>query len=309
MQVHYGVKGFKAPAFPIITTGTFDGVHTGHLEILNRLTTLARQHNGESVVVSFHPHPRKVLNPDADIQLITTIEEKIERLEKAGIDHFVLIEFTREFSRLSSLHFVRDVLIKQLNAKMLVIGYDHQFGRNREGNIQDLQEYAVTYDFSIEQIQAKTFEDINISSTKIRKALSTGNMPMATQYLGYNYRLTGTVTHGQKIGQSIGFPTANVCVKDDQKVIPANGVYAVQVWVEEQAFGGMLNIGTNPTVSEVQSQKIEVNLFDFSADLYGKDITIVFIDRIRDEQKFDGIEGLKQQLAADKLAAQTLLAE
>lgn len=308
MKVYHGVAEFEAPEFPIITTGTFDGVHTGHLDILNRLTHLAKQHNGESVVVSFYPHPRKVLNPDADIKLITTLDEKITQLERAGIDHFVIIEFTKEFSRLSSLNFVRDVLVKQLNAKMLVIGYDHQFGRNREGSIQDLQEYATTYDFSIEQIQAKTFEDINISSTKIRKALAAGNMQTALQYLGYHYSLTGKVAHGQKIGQSIGYPTANVEVVDTQKVIPGNGVYAVNVSVKGNTYGGMLNIGTNPTVSNAEKQKIEVHIFDFNQDLYGQEITVTFIDRIRSEQKFEGIEELKNQLTADMETAQKMLA-
>lgn len=307
LKVYHGVAEFKAPEFPIITTGTFDGVHTGHLDIINRLTQLAKLHNGESVVVSFYPHPRKVLNPDVDIKLITTLDEKIEQLERAGIDHFVIIEFTKEFSRLTSLHFVRDVLVKQLNAKMLVIGYDHQFGRNREGSIQDLKEYAVTYDFEIEQIQAKTFEDINISSTKIRKALASGNMQIAQQYLGYSYSITGTVTHGQKLGQSIGFPTANVQLTDAQKVVPGNGVYAVNVLVQGNTYGGMLNIGTNPTVSNGINQKIEVHIFDFNQDVYHKEITVVFIDRIRNEQKFDGIEALKSQLSADMDTAQKLL--
>ena len=223
-----------APEFPIVTTGTFDGVHTGHMEILNRLKTLAKEHHGESVVVSFDPHPRTVIHPDFDTQLIHTIDEKIDRLEKAGIDHFVIIPFTLEFSRTTSLSFVRDILIRKLHTKILVIGYDHQFGRNREGSIEDLEEYSRLYDFEIEQIPVQTFEDINISSTKIRHALAEGNIDRANKYLGYDFLLTGEVIHGHKLGKTMGFPTANIEINNGYKLVPVNGVYAVEVGIGNQ---------------------------------------------------------------------------
>jgi len=308
LKVYRSVEEFVPPEFPIVTTGTFDGVHCGHMEILNRLKTLAKERNGETVLVSFHPHPRTVIHPDFDTKLIHTIDEKIERLEKAGIDHFVIIPFTKEFSRTSSLEFVRDILIQKLNTKILVIGYDHQFGRNREGSIADLEEFAITYGFEIEQIPVQTFEDINISSTKIRKALAEGDIDMANKYLGYEFFLTGNVIHGQKLGKLIGFPTANIDVHNENKLIPTNGVYAVQVRINKACFGGMLNIGSKPTVSESNQRSIEVHVFDFNEDLYGQEISVHFKRRIRSEQKFDGVEALGDQLQIDKTSALEILA-
>ena len=308
LKVYRSVEEFVSPEFPIVTTGTFDGVHCGHMEILNRLKTLAKERGGETVLVSFHPHPRTVIHPDVDTKLIHTIDEKIERLEKAGIDHFVIIPFTNEFSRTSSLEFVRDILIQKLNTKILVIGYDHQFGRNREGSIIDLEEFALTYDFEIEQIPVQTFEDINISSTKIRKALADGDIDMANQYLGYEFFLTGNVVHGQKMGKLIGFPTANIDVHNNNKLIPTNGVYAVQVRIDKKCFGGMLNIGSKPTVSDGNQRSIEVHIFNFNQDLYGKEISVHFKRRIRSEQKFDGVQALGNQLELDKASALEILA-
>ena len=307
MRVYRGVDEFVPPEFPIVTTGTFDGVHCGHMEILNRLKTLAKERKGETVLVSFHPHPRTVIHPDFETKLIHTIDEKIERLEKAGIDHFVIIPFTKEFSRTSSLEFVRDILIKELNTKILVIGYDHQFGRNREGSIKDLEEFALTYDFEIEQIPVQTFEDINISSTKIRKALSEGDINMANQYLGYDFFLTGNVVHGQKMGKLIGFPTANIDVHNNNKLIPTNGVYAVQVRIDKKYFGGMLNIGAKPTVSNQNKRSIEAHIFDFNQDIYDKEISVHFKRRIRSEQRFPGVVELGSQLELDKVLALKIL--
>lgn len=309
MKVYHGVENFIPPAFPVITTGTFDGVHEGHMVILDRIKTLAKERNGETVVVSFDPHPRSVIHPHLEIKLIHTIEEKIDRLEKAGIDHFVIIPFTKEFSRTTSLEFVRDILVNTLNAKLLVIGYDHQFGRNREGSVIELEEYAMTYDFEIEQIEAQTFEDINISSTKIRKALNEGDFETANHFLGYDFMLTGNVIHGNKLGNSIGFPTANIDVHNKFKLIPSNGVYAVEVLVDTQLYGGMLNIGSKPTVNETDQRSIEVNIFDFDADIYGKEIQINFKKRLRSEQKFESVEALKNQLGRDKEDSLALLAK
>ena len=309
MKVYHGVENFIPPAFPVVTTGTFDGVHCGHMTILNTLKELAKNNGGETVVVSFNPHPRTVIHPDVEIKLIQTIEEKIDRLDKAGIDHFVIIPFTKEFSRTSSLAFVRDILIKKLNTKLLVIGYDHQFGRNREGSITDLEDFALAYDFQIQQIEAQTFEDINISSTKIRKALAEGDFKTANQFLGYDFTLSGKVVQGQKMGKTIGFPTANIDVNNIHKLIPSNGVYAVKVGVGGSHYGGMLNIGTKPTVSAGNNESIEVHIFDFDSDIYGESITVSFIKRIRSEQKFDGIKALSNQLVNDKKSALKLLSE
>ena len=309
MKVYHGVENFIPPAFPVITTGTFDGVHEGHMVILDRIKALAKERNGETVVVSFDPHPRSVIHPHLELKLIHTIEEKIERLEKAGIDHFVIIPFTKEFSRTTSLEFVRDILVNTLNAKLLVIGYDHQFGRNREGSVIELEEYAMTYDFEIEQIEAQTFEDINISSTKIRKALNEGDFETANHFLGYDFMMTGNVIHGNKLGNSIGFPTANIDVHNKFKLIPSNGVYAVEVVVGQKVYGGMLNIGSKPTVNLTDQQSIEVNIFDFNANIYGKEIQINFKKRLRSEQKFESVDELKLQLGRDKEDSLALLAK
>lgn len=308
MRVYHGIDDFVPAKFPVVTTGTFDGVHLGHMEILNRLKQLAKDNSGETVVVSFYPHPRTVIHPGAEIKLIHTIDEKIDRLEKAGIDHFVIIPFTKEFSRTSSLSFVRDILIKKINAKLLVIGYDHQFGRNREGSFSDLQDFSETYDFKIEQIPVHTFDDINISSTKIRKALAKGDIETANTFLGYEFMITGEVIHGDKRGKSIGFPTANIDINNVNKLVPTNGVYAVEVLIDNKVFGGMLNIGSKPTVSTTNQRSIEVHIFDFSKDIYGKQIQINFKKHIRSEQKFDGLDALSSQLSKDELSARNILA-
>lgn len=305
--MYHGVNDFVAPRFPIVTTGTFDGVHTGHLEILNRLTQLARERNGESVVVSYDPHPRTVIQPELKTQLLHTIDDKIDRLEKAGIDHFIIIPFTLEFSRMPSQDFIRNILVRQIGAKILVIGYDHQFGRNREGSIEDLEQFSNELDFEIEQIPVQTYNNVNISSTKIRAALNEGKIEVANQYLGYDFALSGKVVHGRKIGKELGFPTANVVVEDAHKIIPCQGVYAVEVDVDKSSYGGMLNIGWNPTVSENQQRKIEVHIFDFDGDLYDHKIRIRFKKRIRDEQKFDSLLELKNQLKADRAKAWEIL--
>jgi len=307
LKVYHGVENFVPPTFPVVTTGTFDGVHEGHMVILDRIKALAQERKGETVVVSFDPHPRSVIHPHLEIKLIHTIEEKIDRLEKAGIDHFVIIPFTTEFSRTSSLAFVRDTLVNALHAKLLVIGYDHQFGRNREGSVTELEEYALMYDFEIEQIEAQTFEDINISSTKIRKALNEGDFETANHFLGYDFMLTGKVVHGNKLGNSMGFPTANMDVANKFKLIPSNGVYVVEVVVDGTLYGGMLNIGSKPTVSDTDQKSIEVNIFDFDTEIYGQTIQVNFKKRLRSEQKFGSLEELKTQLSLDKEHSLVLL--
>lgn len=309
LKVYYSFDNFVPPSFPVVTTGTFDGVHLGHIQIFNRLKTLARQHHGETIVVTFDPHPRSVIHPDLALKLLHTIDEKIDRLDKAGIDHFIIIPFTKAFSALSSMEFVRDYLIQKCQTKLLVIGYDHQFGRNREGSIVDLEEFAEAYDFQIEQIAAHTFDDINISSTKIRAALAVGDIKTANTFLGYKFMLSGTVEHGNKLGNTIGFPTANIAIKNPYKIIPASGVYAVHIEIDKVRYNGMLNIGQKPTVTDGIIKSIEVNIFDFSGNLYHQKIHVSFCARLRDEQKFANVDLLKKQLAADKLHALKVLAE
>ena len=300
MKVYHGIEKFEPPQFAVVTTGTFDGVHSGHVEILNRIKSLAQQNEGETVVVTFDPHPRTVIHPDIDIKLLHTIEEKIDRLDKAGIDHFVIIPFTKEFSRTSSLTFVRDILIRELQTKLLVIGYDHQFGRNREGSIIELEEFSRMYDFQIEQIEAQTFEDINISSTKIRKALEKGDVATANVFLGYDFMINGEVVHGFKKGKSIGFPTANISVSNSNKIIPASGVYAVEVSLKGKLYGGMLNIGNKPTIGDKLEKSIEVHIFNFDEDIYGTSVQVNFKKRIRSEKKFENIGALGAQLEKDQ---------
>jgi riboflavin kinase/FMN adenylyltransferase len=284
-----------------VTTGTFDGVHLGHQKIIARLKDVAREEAGETVLLTFYPHPRMVLFPDDnDLKLINTQEEKIELLEQYGIDHLIIIPFTKEFSRLTSVEFVRNILVNQIRTKRLIIGYNHHFGRNREGSFEHLKEYGPLYGFEVEEIPAKDIDSIEISSTKIRHALQTGDVRTAGNYLGHEFFLTGRVVDGKKIGREIGYPTANIFVEDKYKIIPKDGVYAVKVRHDNRMYGGMLNIGNNPTVNG-KHKTIEVNIFDFDKDIYEENATIYFIERLRDEVKFNGLEELKAQLAIDKI--------
>lgn len=291
----------------IVTTGTFDGVHIGHQTILKRLVEVARKENGESVLITFFPHPRMVLQKDLDIKLLNTVSEKIALLSKTGIDHLLVFPFTKEFSRISSIDFVRDILVNKIGTKKLVIGYDHQFGRNREGSFQHLVEYGPVYGFEVEEIPAQDIEDTAVSSTKIRKALTEdGDIKTAGKYLGDLYHLSGIVVGGKKLGSKIGFPTANIKIEEDYKLIPKDGVYAVQLEIDKQFYKGMLNIGKRPTV-DGSTRTIEVNIFDFSREIYNHEIKLCFVDRIRDEHKFEDLDALKVQLDKDMVKALELL--
>lgn len=315
MKVYNNIEDFNR-AFsteniyhPVITIGTFDGVHLGHQKIIHRMRDIAAQINGQTVVFTFHPHPRMILFNDNDgIKLLATIDEKIRLLEKYGIEHLIIQPFTKEFSRLTSIEFVRDVLVNQLHVKKLVIGYNHQFGRNREGSFEQLQELAPLYDFEVEEISAKDIDSIEISSTKIRKALLEGNMETANKFLGHSYSISGKVVHGQKKGRDIGFPTANIYISEKHKLIPADGVYAVKIKHSGIKYDGMLNIGNNPTI-ENKGRSIEVNIFDFDKQIYDELTTIYFVKRLRDEKKFGGIDELKSQLLLDKENALKALKE
>ncbi len=307
MKVYNNISEFGKVNNATVTIGTFDGVHLGHRKILSQLNRAAAQIDGETVLLTFYPHPRKVLQPGVNLEMLNTQSEKIRQLEKAGIQHLIIHPFTAEFSRTESIDYVREILVNQLHTKKLVIGYDHRFGKNREGSFEYLQELARIYEFEVEEISALDIEDTNVSSTKIRKALKNGNPEKANTYLGYTYSITGTVVKGKKLGRTFGFPTANIHVDYPDKLIPGNGVYAVKVRVEGTEYNGMLNIGQNPTVSGEKTQKIEVHLFDFEADLYNKKITTSFIKRIRDEVKFDDSQQLVEQLKLDQNRAKSIL--
>ena len=300
MKVYRSIEAYENTGRTAVTIGTFDGVHSGHQVIINQLKNAAKKINGESVLLTFFPHPRMVLYPDDnDLRLLNTINERIEMLDKAGIDHLIIHPFSKEFSRLSSTEFVRDILVNQLNVETLVIGYDHHFGRNREGSFKHLQELAPLYDFKVEEIVAQAIQQINISSTKIRTSLNDGDINAANQFLGYNYFIEGTVVEGNQKGREIGFPTANIKVDEWYKLVPAKGVYAVKALIEGNCYEGMLNIGNRPTINGT-SETIEVNIFNFNENIYNKTLRIEFYERIRNEQKFEKFSDLKKQLEIDK---------
>lgn len=301
MKVYHSIDEFETLPNAVVTTGTFDGVHIGHQKIVQRLTEVARQTGGESVLLTFHPHPRTVLHPDLELKLITNMDEKAELLKKYGLDHLIIHPFTREFSRTTSLDFVRNLLVKKIGAKKLVIGYDHHFGRNREGSFEHLKEFGPVYGFDVEEIPAQDVDDIKVSSTKIRKALEEGNVEAASQYLGHAFFLTGFVVKGNRLGHTLGYPTANIELHDSNKLIPADGVYAVSVvrLEDDSTHHGMCNIGHRPTISGSE-KTIEVNLFDFEDDLYGEKLRLAFGKRIRPEKRFENLDKLKEQLAKDE---------
>lgn len=308
MKIYHSISEFKNVKKAIVTTGTFDGVHFGHRKIIQRLNKIAIQQGGESVLLTFYPHPRMVLFPDDhQLQLINSLDEKIELLKKVGVQHLIIHPFTKEFSRTKSLNFVRDVIVNQLHTHKLVIGYDHHFGRNREGTFEHLKEFAPVYGFEVEEIPAQLLDDVKVSSTKIRKALLNGQVDLAYQFLNYHYVLSGTVVKGNEVGRRINFPTANLFVDDKTKLIPKTGVYAVRVTIDNQVYGGMMNIGTNPTLGH-NKQSIEVHVFDFDQLIYDQKISVQFIRRMRDEVSFSNLESLKHQLEKDKQTAKELLA-
>ena len=307
MNVYYGIQEFKKLENAVVTSGTFDGVHLGHQKILKRLNEVAELTNGESVVITFYPHPRSVISPDNQIvKLLSTLEEKIELLEKSGVNNLLIVPFTREFSELSSEEFIQKILIDTIGTKTLVIGYDHRFGKNREGGFDYLKLNKEKYGFQIEEISRQDIENVGVSSSKIRKALQEGDVPSADHFLGRNYSLSGVIVKGKQLGRTIGFPTANIQVREIAKLIPLDGVYAVKVYYKDEAFGGMLNIGNRPTVDGT-FQTVEVNIFDFDQEIYGEKLTVEFLQKIRNEQKFNGLDELKAQIAKDKVTCEGIL--
>tara|TARA_R110002153_G_scaffold253818_1_gene412068 strand:+ start:452 stop:1378 length:927 start_codon:yes stop_codon:yes gene_type:complete len=293
------ISKYKEEHPTVITIGTFDGVHIGHLKILNKIINHAKSTALKSSVLTFFPHPRMVLQKDTNIKLLNTIDEKITILEKLGLDVLIIHPFTREFSRLTATEFVRDILVNTLNIKKVIIGYDHRFGRNRTANISDLITFGSTYNFTVDEIPAQEIDDVSVSSTKIRKALEDGDIETANSYLGYEYMLTGTIIKGKGIGKQLGYPTANLAIAEDYKLIPKNGAYVVNSILNGVVVYGMMNIGYNPTVNGTE-KSIEINFFNFDQDLYDQKIQVNILVRLRDEHKFESIDALKAQLAKDK---------
>lgn len=309
MKVHYSFESYINIKKPVVTVGTFDGVHIGHQTIIERLKTIAKKIDGETVLLTFYPHPRKViLNDQSNLKLINTKNEKIKLLEQYGLDHLFIHPFNEEFSRISPTSYVRDLLVNQLKTNHLVIGYNHQFGRNREGNLTLLRELSSIYDFNIEEISAQQINEIKVSSTKIRAAIEAGNIATANNYLGHTFSISGKVIQGNKLGRTIGFPTANIKIDESDKICPPKGVYAVRVKLDNQTLNGMMNIGTRPTVEKEQTTlSNEVHIFNFNKDIYNLTIQIEFIARIREEKKFNDINGLKQQLIDDQKKSMEIL--
>lgn len=309
MQIHYGLEVFKAIK-PVVTIGTFDGVHLGHREVITELRKISLETGGESVVFTFSPHPRMVVNPDEDsIRLLSTIEEKSALLEALGLDHLVIYPFTKAFAELSYTDFVKDILVSKMQIHKLVTGYDHKFGHDRKGDFHALEILAEQCGFEVEQLNPLLVENVAVSSTRIRQALEAGDMRKANHFLGYSYLLKGHVVEGRRLGRELGFPTANIAPEDRHKMIPTDGVYAVYVVLDGKQYQGMLNVGTRPTVnSNVDHRSIEVNIFDFSGDIYAHEISVNFVERIRDEIKFESLAKLKDQLEIDKTKALIIFA-
>src|SRR5690606_34212387 len=293
----------------VVTIGTFDGVHIGHRKIIERLVQTAKKSQLKSVVLTFFPHPRMVLKKDADIKLINTIDERSVILEQLGLDVLVIKKFTKEFSRLTAEEYVTDVLVKQLRVKKIIIGYDHHFGRNRAANIENLKAYGKIYDFEVEEISAQDINEVSVSSTKVRTALLAGNIRKANQDLGSYFRLSGYVVKGKGLGNTMGFPTANLHIEETYKLIPKQGVYIVKPTIDHQLVFGMMNIGFNPTTDIDKKQKIEVHFFNFNQSIYNISLVIELLDRIRDEHKFDSVNDLKAQLQKDQETSLKYLAK
>lgn len=307
MKIYHTLEDFTRLRYGIVTSGTFDGVHVGHQKILQRLNEIAAKNNGETVVISFWPHPRLILKPEEPfMKLLNTFEEKAELLRQQGINHLIRIPFTREFSQISSQEFITKILVDTIGTKKLVIGYDHRFGKNREGSFEQLKINAPAYGFDVEEIPKQEVDHVGVSSTRIRIALSEGDIDTANHFLGRPYSLSGRVIKGDKLGRVLGFPTANIDLDSHDKLIPAEGIYVVKVMHETKTYGGMLYIGTRPTVNGTR-RSIEVNIFEFDKDIYGETLQISFLKLLRTDSKFNDLESLKHQLQKDKESSLQIL--
>ena len=307
MKIFDSINKFPSNVKTIVTLRTFDGVHKGHIAIINRINDIAKKNNLESVLLTFYPHPRHVLYPnDQNLKLINTIEEKIDSLKLTGLDNLIIHKFDKNFSRLKSVNFIRDILVEKLNMNYMIVGFDHQFGKNREGSFEDLIQFSNLYDFKIEKIEAQLVEGVAISSTKIRKAIQAGEIVKANSYLSSIYSITATVIKGNNIGNSIGFPTANLDVSNKWKIIPKNGVYFVSVLMQNRKYFGMLNLGSRPTIAD-STFVIEVHLFDFNKQIYNDIVKVNFLKRIREEKKFLDLSKLKLQLKKDEIECRSMI--
>jgi len=306
MKTIYGLENYPKEKPSVVTVGTFDGVHLGHQSIISRLVQSAKKENKTSVLLTFYPHPRMVLQSDVPLKLIQTIEERRDALEETGLDVLVIHPFTESFSRMDAEQYVKEVLVGQLNVHKIVMGYDHRFGRNRNANIDDMHDFGDIFDFEIEEISATEVEAIAVSSTKIRKAIFKGDMKKAFAYLGRRFKLSGEVIHGEKRGRSLRYPTANIDLKNSHKILPKNGVYLVKSTLDGQEVFGMMNIGEKPTFKSKRIS-IEVHFFDWTQDLYGKHISVEVLERVRDEQKFDSADKLQLQLKADEAHCRSII--
>ena len=306
MKRFNNINEFNCKKSTIITIGTFDGVHLGHQKILKKLNIEAENNGLESSVLTFFPHPRTVLNPGSSLKLINTIEERISLFKKSKIDNLIIHPFTKEFSELDSEDYVKNILVDQLKAKIVLIGYDHKFGKNRTADINNLKEYGIKYNFEVIEIKAEEINDIAISSTKIRNSIEEGNIQLSNSYLGYEFSFFGKVVKGNSIGKTLGFPTANIKIGTDLKLIPKNGVYLISTIINQNIIFGMMNIGIKPTTNE-NTKSIEVNLFDFNQDLYDTNITIYIKQFLREEIKFDSLNELKLQIEKDKITCNSII--
>jgi len=306
MKRFNNINEFNCKKSTIITIGTFDGVHLGHQKILKKLNIEAENNGLESSVLTFFPHPRTVLNPNSSLKLINTIEERISLFKKSKIDNLIVHPFTKEFSELDSEDYVKNILVDQLKAKIVLIGYDHKFGKNRTADINNLKEYGIKYNFEVIEIKAEEINDIAISSTKIRNSIEEGNIQLTNSYLGYKFSFFGKVVKGNSIGKTLGFPTANIKIGTDLKLIPKNGVYLISTIINQKIIFGMMNIGIKPTTNE-NTKSIEVNLFDFNQDLYDTNITIYIKQFLREEIKFDSLNELKLQIEKDKITCNSII--
>jgi len=306
MTIYNNINEFNSRDNTILTIGTFDGVHLGHQKVLERLTNTAIENNLESTVLTFFPHPRTILNPDKPLKLINSVKERTDLLKRSKINNLIIHPFDKSFSELDTEKYVVEILVKKLKAKIILIGYDHKFGKNRTADISDLKEYGEKYGFKVIEIKAEEISNIAISSTKIRKAISEGNISTAKKYLGYDFSLSGRIVHGNSIGRTLGFPTANVEVKEEYKLHPKNGVYLIESIINKKQIFGMMNIGIKPTLDK-SSKTIEVNFFEFEGDLYNTEITVSIKQFIRDEIKFDSLELLKSQIQKDKVNCNSII--
>ena len=307
MKIYNCINDFKPVENTVVTIGTFDGVHLGHKAIFEKMRNEALKIDGETVVITFFPHPRIVLGLDSSgLKFINTQERKINRLEEAGIDHLIIVSFTKQFAGMSSEEFIEKLVVEKIKPAKLIIGYDHHFGKNRSGSFDELQKMGKTHGFTVESVEEQKTNDYTVSSTKIRKLLNSGRVSAANKLLGYEYSITGKVVMGNQIGRTIGFPTANISIADEYKLIAAVGVYACRVTWMRKTYKGMSNIGYRPTINHGELT-IEVNIFDFDEEIYDEQITIFFVDRMRNEEKFINLEALKNQLAIDKIEALKLL--